>query len=71
MKSSRNGNAGVDLISDNHAGCENTVFNIGFSSMASDIDALERSLNYYAEFVELFGPAMLLIVRQPSTAIMP
>jgi hypothetical protein len=61
----------VDLISDNQAGCENTVFNIGFSSKASDIDAVGKSLNYYAELVELFGPAMLLIVRMPSTAIVP
>jgi len=45
MKSSRSGWAGVDLISDSHAGLENTVVNIELSLLASEIDAWGRAAN--------------------------
>ena len=41
----RIGWAGVDLISDSHAGLENTVVNIELSLLASEIDAWGRAAN--------------------------
>jgi hypothetical protein len=71
MKSSRNGNAGVDLISDNQSGRENTVVNIGLSSVASRIDALGESINYYAEFGYLANQVIVLINKELAPLLLP
>jgi hypothetical protein len=70
MKSSRSGSAGVDLISDSQAGREKTVVNMGLSSMASVIDAVEQSINY-AETLDPFVPTILLIINRSLIALLP
>jgi hypothetical protein len=60
MKSSRNGSAGVDRISDSEAGREKTIFNMEISFTASVIDAVAKSINYYAEMLEPFVAGILL-----------
>ena len=71
MKSSSSGSAGVDLISDSQAGREKTVVNIGLSSLASVIDAVEKSINYYAKTLDPFVPAKLLIINKSSIILLP
>jgi len=61
----------VDLISDSQAGREKTVVNMGLSSMASVIDAVEKSINYYAETLDPFVPAILLIINGSSIILLP
>jgi hypothetical protein len=70
MKSSRSGSAGAVLISDNQAGREKTVVNIGLSSKASVIDAMEESINYYAETWEPSLSAILLIFKGSSVILL-
>jgi hypothetical protein len=48
-----------------------TVVNMGLSSMASGIDAVEKSINYYAETLDPFVPAILLIINESSIILLP
>jgi hypothetical protein len=61
----------VDLISDSQAGREKTVVNMGLSSTASVIDAVEKSINYYAEALDPFVPPILLIINESSIILLP
>ena len=61
----------MDLISDNQSGRENTVVNIGLSSVASRIDALGESINYYAEFGYLANQVIVLINKELAPLLLP
>ena len=61
----------MDLISDSQAGREKTVVNMGLSSMASGIDAVGKSIDYYAETLDPFVPAILVIINESSIILLP
>ncbi len=51
----------MDRISDSQAGRKKTIVNMGISFTASVIDAVAKSINYYAEMLEPFVTGTLLI----------
>ena len=61
----------MDLINDSQAGREKTFVNMGLSSMAPVIDAVEKSINYYAETLDSSVPAELLIINESSIILVP